>query len=86
MLEAVRAEHAHPLLLPPTPAQYICALLRLGRSGGRPPRDHDWKRGHMARIAVIIGSTRLERVGEKPAPWIADRLAGRSISHSRTCG
>ncbi len=31
----------------------------------------------MVRIAVIIGSTRPGRFGDKPASWIADRLAAR---------
>ncbi len=31
----------------------------------------------MTRIAVIIGSTRPERFGEKAGAWIADRLAAR---------
>ncbi len=32
----------------------------------------------MVRITVIIGSTRPDRFGEKPARWIADRLARRA--------
>ena len=35
VLEALRAEQAHPLPPPPTPAQMYRALLRLGRGRGR---------------------------------------------------
>src|SRR6202022_4425050 len=35
------------------------------------------RRKRMIRIAVIMGSTRPGRFGEKPAAWIAARLAAR---------